>query len=825
MGKLSEKQRREIVGYLEAGQEIPDDYKHVLFPPERREYELVYAGKEREEDIIANTWGVPLQAVKTFNLPKTDPRPEWTNRLIFGDNLQVMKRLLDDPEVKGKVKLVYIDPPFTSQTLFHANTSERAYQDKIVGAQFVEFMRKRLVLLRELLSRDGSLFVHLDQRMAHYIKIVLDDVFGEHNFRNEIVLPGRASKNLQQQFDQISRLNVRHDVLLWYSASSATRFSPLWVEKHNKGNPEGHWHHFWSTADRHTMRYELFGNKPETGQWTWKKERALEAVENYDRYLQEAGGRTLAEYWRDTGCKLSFVRKNPKDGSPQYWRAPAVDRLADTVWAGIPIYSNSTKYPTEKSEKLLEQIAELTTAKGDLVLDAFAGSGTTLVVATRMQRKWIGIDCGKLSVYTMQKRVLATASVGPFTLYNAGLYDFKRMSELLWNDYRLFALQLFQVRDKKHTLAGIELDGFKNDADVLVFNFKDDGDIVVDEGYVADLHRHIAGRARDEFYIIAPASRVTFLEDYMDHGRTRYYILRIPYSIIDELHDRPFEQIRQPVDETEINNTVEAVGFDFIIPPIVKAAYRIEKPKGELFNDATITIEKFSSEAMTKKPRHFENRETLSMVMVDYDYKGNGEVLFDLDAAFYRDAIEKDDWKVRLDASQFGEKIMIIFMDIFGNELREVKTPSDFGIQVGSIGKKPARRGKVRLPPWMSATTTLGKAPPRRGRARLHAKPRRRPPRGESDRWPKGSRGFRTRIWCFVYGEASTRRSSISGNTRPSSIRFAANANTRGRPFGRPATSCLVEPTGTHGNWRRKTGKKAKSFRRSTPLSAAWNGC
>lgn len=696
MATLSEKQRREIVGYLETGQEIPDDYKHVLFPPERREYELVYAGKEREEDIIANTWGVPMQAVKTFNLPKKGPRPEWTNRLIFGDNLQVMKRLLDDPEVKGKVKLVYIDPPFTSQTLFHANTSERAYQDKVVGAQFVEFMRKRLVLLRELLSREGSLFVHLDQRMAHYIKVILDEVFGEHNFRNEIVLPGRASKNLQKQFEHISRLNVRHDVLLWYSASSATRFSPMWVEKHNKGNPEGHWHHFWSTADRPTMRYELFGHKPDTGQWTWKKQRALEAVENYERYLREAGGRTLADYWQDTGGKLSFVRKNPEDGSPQYWRSPAEDRLADTVWAGIPIYSISTKYPTEKSEKLLVQVIELASDEGDLVLDAFAGSGTTLVVSNRMKRKWIGIDCGKLSIYTMQKRVLATTPAKPFTLYNAGLYDFKRMSELPWEDYRLFALQLFQVRDKRHMLAGIEMDGFKNDADVLVFNFKQDGDIVVDEEYVEELHRHIGGRTRDEFYIIAPASRVTFLEDYLDHGHTRYYILRIPYSIIDELHDRPFEQIRQPADETEINNTVEAVGFDFIIPPTVKAEYGLERRKGEIFEAATITIKKFTSEAMTKKPRHFENRETLSMVMVDYNYKGNGEGIFYLDAVFYRDAIEQDDWKVRLDVSQFGEKIMIIYMDIFGNELREVKTPVDFGIQTDRVHENAVRYGKAK---------------------------------------------------------------------------------------------------------------------------------
>ncbi len=127
----------------------------------------------------------------------------------------------------------------------------------------------------------------MDQRKVHYLKVLLDEVFGEHNFRNEIVLPGRASKNLQQQFKTISRLNVRHDTLLWYSKHPSTRFKPLWIEKHNQGNPEGHWHHFWSTADRRTMRYKLLDVTPETGQWTWKKERALAALENYKRYLKE----------------------------------------------------------------------------------------------------------------------------------------------------------------------------------------------------------------------------------------------------------------------------------------------------------------------------------------------------------------------------------------------------------------------------------------------------------------------------------------------------------------------------------------------------------
>ncbi|MHB8502619.1 MAG: DNA methyltransferase [Candidatus Acidiferrales bacterium] len=243
------------------------------------------------------------------------------------------------------MRLVYIDPPFASKQEFRGNQDEKAYQDKVVGAEFVEFVRRRLVLLRELLAEDGSIFLHMDQRKVHYMKVLLDEVFLEHNFRNEIVLPGRASKNLQQQFTSISRLNVRHDTLLWYSKRTATRFKPLWIEKHNQGNPEGHWHHFWSTADRKTMRYKLLGVTPETGQWTWKKPGALAALDNYKRFLKEGGGRKLAEYWRDTGSTLDFVRANPDDGTPQYWRAPAENRLADTAWSRVPVYANENGYP------------------------------------------------------------------------------------------------------------------------------------------------------------------------------------------------------------------------------------------------------------------------------------------------------------------------------------------------------------------------------------------------------------------------------------------------------------------------------------------------
>jgi adenine-specific DNA-methyltransferase len=333
------------------------------------------------------------QYAKTTNGPNGDFR----NRLIWGDNKPVIASLLS--EFKGRVDLIYIDPPFDVGADFTMDVplgdgSDSVFKDQSVlemvafkdmwgkhTDSYLHMMYERLTLMRALLSEKGSIFIHVGPEIAPYVRACASDCFGQDNFRNEIILPGRATKNLQQQFDTISRLQIRHDVLLWFSNRAATRFEPFWITKHKAGNPEGHWHHFWSTADRPTMRYELFGVTPQSGQWVWRQERAMKAVENYQRFLTEAGGRTLAEYWRDTGSSLEFVRPSPDDGKPQYWREPAELRLADTMWSGVPIYSAEHDYPTEKNEKFLTEVLRLGSSEGDLVGDFFCGSGTTGAVA------------------------------------------------------------------------------------------------------------------------------------------------------------------------------------------------------------------------------------------------------------------------------------------------------------------------------------------------------------------------------------------------------------------------------------------------------------
>jgi site-specific DNA-methyltransferase (adenine-specific)/adenine-specific DNA-methyltransferase len=701
MPNLTEEQRQHILALLENGLDLPAEYKPLLFPPERQEYELVYAGKEREEDILAETMAVPLQPIRSFGVNGV----EWHNHLIFGDNLQAMKTLLRMKE-RGElvnsdgmpgVRLVYIDPPFATKQEFQGGQEERAYQDKVVGAQFLEFLRKRLVLIHELLSEDGFLLIHLDYRYVSHIRVLLDEIFGRGNFRNEIIVR-RSTKSVQSQFEQINALAVANYTLLLYSKSGTTRVrklsSPL------NSTAKGKWDTYWRSPDRPTMRYEIFGITPDKGQWRWMKERGYRAKANYEKFLQEGHSDEeiddyFVSHYEGTGQKLDFVRLGPS-GSVQYYVPPRVVKISNNVWMDMPSSSISTGYPTEKSELLLHRIISWLSDGGDLVLDAFAGSGTTLAVAEKLRRRWIGIDCGKLAIYTIQKRLLNLKSeIGnkgkalkpkPFTLYNAGLYEFARLRDLPWESWRTYALSLFQCQDEPHKVAGIELDGTRGGDDVLVFNHRLGGGAVLDYGFIEELHTQLRSRASTRFFIIAPAASVAFLEDYIEKGRSRYYILRIPYSIINELHTRDFSALVQPVDETEVNATVEAVGFDFIRQPKVACEYSIVQPKGELFKKAVVKINTFISQALAKGASLKGNLETLSMVLVDYDYPHNPArkgketpPAFEVDAVFYASDIQAASWEVCMPVESLGKCVMLVYVDIYGNEYTEVKTKEDFG--------------------------------------------------------------------------------------------------------------------------------------------------
>ena len=222
MVSLTESETSELNRLLRLGQPLPEHWRYRLFPSAHltqetgKEYRLVYDGKLKREEVLAQTPAAPWQLVREFcaERPHADG---WRNLLVWGDNLLALRELLADQQgpdrfgTRGKIKLIYIDPPFATRQDFMKD-KEKAYRDKVLGAQFIEFLRRRLILLRELLADDGSIYVHLDSKKGHYIKAVLDEVFGEENFQTKSF--GERTECAQQAAQKTFARSSRYNFLL-----------------------------------------------------------------------------------------------------------------------------------------------------------------------------------------------------------------------------------------------------------------------------------------------------------------------------------------------------------------------------------------------------------------------------------------------------------------------------------------------------------------------------------------------------------------------------------------------------------------------------------
>ena len=670
---MNDEFKQMVIDALRRSDELPREWARELFPPQKREYELVYYGKEREEDIIADTMAVPLQPVSTFG----NNGEGWQNKIIFGDNLQAMRMLmrmkesgeLINSDGSNGFRLVYIDPPFATKQDFLGTQDQKAYQDKISGAEFVEFTRKRLVLIRELISETGTLYVHLDFRKAHYIKLILDELFSSWDFAEITWVCGLMGSG--KYFPKA------HETILCYKSKGAFFDPPKRLG--------------YSTRITNAL------NKDKDGWY-------------YTRGQESSGGSNFLKTYICNNPKLTKEqaieeanRNRPQAAWSVWIGKDELARAFNDYPVGTYAYTEAEKvgYPTQKPEALLERIISASSQKGDLVFDAFAGSGTTCAVAEKLGRRWIGIDCGKLSIYTMQKRLLSLRNdIGntgkfvkakAFTLYNAGLYDFSSLKQLPWADWRFFALQLFGCKNEPHDIGGLSLDGKLKGASVLVFNHVEQPGRRIDEETIQDIHLAVGKKIGRKFFIIAPRGVFDFQQDYIDLDGVRYYALRIPYSVINELHSRDFIALQQPNDESAVNETVDAVGFDFIQPPQVKWDVSVKKRKGEMFDEACLKIKHFESRARIRGKDTRGGLETLSMLMLDFDYDGK---VFDLDAVFYAHQIEADDWQAWFPTEKVGEKLMVVFIDIYGNEARELITRDMLGIRVkkSSKSKKKAQK-------------------------------------------------------------------------------------------------------------------------------------
>lgn len=598
--------------YIENNQEIPNEISHILFPPEKREYELTYWGKESREQILSETIPVPLQEDRIFPPNATVNSNEWINKLIFGENLQILKTLIQmkkDGKLKNTdgtdgVRLIYIDPPFATKQEFKVNGEEQvAYADKLSGSEFIEFIRKRLILAKELLSNDGVIFVHLDQKMVHYIKVIMDEIFGKNNFRNEIVWKYFGPTSTEKNFPR------KHDIILFYSKSSD--------------------YYFDSNAT--LINYDE------------------KAIKRYDK-VDENGKRYKIYKNKDGSERIAYM----KQGKPtEVFEIPFVQGTSN----------ERIGYPTQKPEKLLEILIKAVTKHGDLVMDFFAGSGTTPAVAEKLGRRWIAVDVGKYSIYTIQKRLLQINNIRPFMLYSGGLYDAEKLNKFDNENWKLFALQLWNCQVAKNTIRGLEFDGEKDNCLVKVYSpqeLKKDN-MKISYETISEIDVILGGNVGNEIFIIAPQGQFTFAEDEVEIKDRIYHILRVPYSMLAKFTEN-FTPPKQPRDSDSVNEIVDSVGFDFIQPPQVD--FKIVKN--------TLQIKKFRSNSRIKG----EQKTELAMVLIDYNY--NGEI-FDIDDILYNKDLyvkntktKESQLKKSIKIKTINKKAMFIFIDNAGNEKRVI---------------------------------------------------------------------------------------------------------------------------------------------------------
>lgn len=354
------------------------------------DYCLSYAGKLPVEEVLSGRKAKPRLEL---SVPADDGDAR-RSRLYGGDNLEIMRALCDDPAVRGKVTLVYIDPPYATGSTFESRDSEHAYEDVATGAEYLEFIRQRLIIVRELLAPNGSIYVHLG-KTAFPVKIIMDEVFGPTNFRNWITRKKSNRKNFtRKQYGNIS------DYILFYSRNGDC----VW------NRPYEAWTEDWIKTEYPCVeegtgrRYKKVPvhapgtRNGETGKpWKGKLPPAGKHWQYTPKTLDEMDARGEI-YWSPNDNPRRKIFHDTSEGV-----------AVQDIWLDFKDAHNQnieiTGYPTEKNLDLLRRIVMASSNPGDIVLDCFCGSGTTLVAAEETGRQWIGIDSSANALETTLKRL------------------------------------------------------------------------------------------------------------------------------------------------------------------------------------------------------------------------------------------------------------------------------------------------------------------------------------------------------------------------------------------------------------------------------------
>lgn len=641
---------------------------------------IEYAGKRPESVILAQaaiTGGAaPLQIIRSFANGKNG---DWKNLIVQGDNLQFLKTcyINQDPlikdKVKGKVNLIYIDPPFATEDDFVSSDGVESYSDKIDNTEFLEGLRERIIYLKDLLDLDGSIYIHLDYRLVHYVKILLDEIFDRSNFRAECIWKSTSAHSNAKKYGNI------HQNILYYARTN----NPIWREVFVPYNAE-YIENYFRYKDEKGRRFKsedltvpsrtekngfkFMGVVPSAKRgWAYSKEELQKMHDNGEIFITKNGFPRYKRYLDKTEGML-----------PQsIWDDKEVGTIGS--WS-----SEEIVYPTQKPEGLLKRIIEISSNGGDLVLDCFAGSGTTAAVAEKLGRRWIVCDFGKHAIYTMQKRMLNIADskkLGngnknekygqppkPFCVVSAGAYDFSRIMNLRANKdaYISFVLGLFSIMSedvnytKKYKLPNIYAE--KDNNPVEVYPVWDDEylkNIRIDEDYLKGIIEASGGKLKGNYYIITPETCTVITDTTLKNSNkeaVNFKLLKFPYKVLEDV-SRQFQIEEQPSSQGDINKLISSAGFYFNEEVKIK----VKRANGGF------KIVDFDTGILDKSRERFKGLDGLSMILIDRNYDGK---VFEMDIAIYKKEIGEDG-AVKVEG--LSDKSHLIAIDKHGNESKITK--------------------------------------------------------------------------------------------------------------------------------------------------------
>lgn len=451
--ELTATEKRDLIKLIEQGKALPEKYRFLLFE-DKREVELVWNGKTRE----VSTAVLPFQTLEYIDEPRKEKQEDeelaldtrgrqikgWTNKLIWGDNKLILSSLKAGAlrrqiEDAGGLKLIYIDPPFDvgadfsmdieiGGETFHKEPNileQIAYRDTWGrGADsFIAMVYERLILMRDLLHEEGSIYVHCDWRVNSFIRLVLNEVFGTENFINEITW--KRAHTVKGNIGQGSKyMGANTDTIFAYAKSPSYTFNNLFLPYSQE-----YINTFFKYTESQTGRkYRLTSMIGPGGVAKGNPTYEVMGVTRAWRYSEAT--------MKDLISKGMIVQTSPGTvpQKKQYLDEGSGVSI-QSLWDDIPgigaSSSEGTNYPTQKPEALLERIVKTSSNEGDLIADFFVGSGTTAAVAEKLVRKWIAADLGKFGMHTTRKRLIqlqrelraAGKTFRAFEVLNLGRYE------------------------------------------------------------------------------------------------------------------------------------------------------------------------------------------------------------------------------------------------------------------------------------------------------------------------------------------------------------------------------------------------------------------